>query len=73
MLTVTDVITDLHLLLNQVLCLDKAANELITFLFLEMSDLVLMDYISDLKLLLLGLKLMLLVYELLSEDALLVV
>ena len=73
MLTVTDVITNLHLLLNQVLCLDKAADELITFLFLEMSDLVLMDYISDLKLLLFGLKLMLLVYELLSEDALLVV
>ena len=72
-LLVSDVITDLHLLLDQVLRLDEGANELVPLFFLQITHLVLMDYIGNLKLLFLRLKLVLLVYQLLSENSLLVI
>ena len=73
MLFVTDVITNLHLLFNQVLRLDERSNELFSLLSLQVSDLVLMDNICFLELPLLGLQLMLLVNELLPENPLLIV
>ena len=73
MLFVTDVITDLHLLFNQVLRLDERPNELFSLLSFQVSDLVLMDNIGFLELPLLGLQLMLLVNELLPENPLLII
>ena len=73
MLFVTDVITDLHLLFNQVLRLDERPNELFSLLSLQVSDLVLMDNIGFFELPLLGLQFMLLVNELLPENPLLIV
>ena len=73
MLFVTDVITNLHLLFNQVLRLDERPNELFSFLSLQVSDLVLMDNIGFLELPLLGLQLMLLVNEFLPENPLLII
>ena len=73
MLLVSDVITDLHLFLNQVLSLDKRANELVPLFFLQITHLVLMNYIGNLKLFLFSLKLMLLIHQLLSQDSLFVI
>ena len=73
MLLVTNVVTDLHLLLDQVLGLNERANELVSLLTFQEPDLVLMNYIGLLELLFLGLKLMLLVNELLAEDSFLII
>ena len=73
MLFVTDVVTNLHLLFNQVFRLDERPNELFSLLSFQVSDLVLMDNISFLELPLLGLQLMLLINELLPENPLLIV
>jgi hypothetical protein len=72
-LFVSNVITDLHLLLDQVLRLHEGANELVPLFFLQITHLVLMDYIGNFELLFLRLKLVLLVNQLLSENSLLVV
>ena len=73
MLFVTDVITDLHLLFNQVLRLDERPNKLFSLLSFQVSDLVLMDNIGFLKLPLFGLQFMLLINELLPENPLFIV
>ena len=73
MLLVTNVVTNLHLLFYQVLGLNERANELVSLLTFQEPDLVLMNYIGLLELLFLGLKLMLLVNELLAEDSFLII
>lgn len=60
-LLVTNVVTDLHLLLDQVLGLNERANELVSLLTFQDPDLVLMHHVGLLELLFLGLKLVLLV------------
>ena len=70
---VTNVVTDLHLLFNQVLGLNKRANKVVSFLTFEMSDLVLMDNVGNFELLFFSLKLVLLIYKFLPQNALLVV
>lgn len=70
---VSDMVTDLHLLLNQVLRLDERANELLALLSLEVAHFILVHDIGDLELLLSGLELVLLVDKFLSQDALLVI
>ena len=73
MLLVTNVVTNLHLLFYQVLGLNEGANELVSLFTFQEPDLVLMNYIGLLELLFLGLKLMLLVNELLAEDPFLII
>ena len=73
MLLVTNVVTNLHLLLDQVLGLNERANELVSLFTFQEPDLVLMNHIGLLELLFLGLKLMLLVNELLAEDSFLII
>ena len=70
---VTNVVTNLHLLLDQVLSLNERANELVSFLTFQDPDLVLMHHIGLLKLLFLSLKLVLLVNELLAKDSFLII
>jgi len=67
------VVSNLHLGLDQVLCLRERPNKLVSFFSLERTDLVLVHHIGNLELLLLCLQLSLLVYELLPQDAFLVV
>ena len=61
MLLVANVVTDLHLLLDQVLGLNERANELVSLLTLQDPDFVLMHHVGLLELLFLGLELVLLV------------
>lgn len=70
---VSDVVTDLHLLLDQVFRLNESANELLALLSLEVAHFILVYDIGDLELLFSGLELVLLVDEFLSQDALLVI
>ena len=73
MLLVTNVVTDLHLLLDQVLGLNERANELVSLLTFQDPDFVLMHHVSLLELLFLGLELMLLVDQFLAQDSFLVI
>ena len=73
MLLVTNVVANLHLLFYQVLGLNEGADELVSLFAFQEPDLVLMNYIGLLELLFLGLKLMLLVNELLAEDPFLII
>ena len=66
-------VTNLHLLFNQILGLDKSAHKLFSFFALQMTNLVLVDDIGDFELFLFCLQLMLLVNELLAKDSFLVV
>ena len=72
-LLVTNVVTNLHLLLDQVLGLNERANELVSFLTLQDPNLVLVHHVGLLKLLFLGLKFVLLVDELLAKDSFLII
>ena len=73
MLLIADVVADLHLLLDEVFRLDERADELLALFPLKITNLVLVDDIGNFELFLFGLELSLLVDELLSEYALLVV
>lgn len=73
MLLVTNVVTDLHLLLDQVLGLNERANELVSLLTFQDPDFVLMHHVGLLELLFLGLKLVLLVDQFLAKDSFLVI
>ena len=66
-------VANLHLLFDQVFGLNKCPNKLFSLLALEMAYLVLMDNVCNFELLFFGLELMLLVHQLLSQDALLVI
>jgi hypothetical protein len=67
------VISNFHLLLYKVLRLDERANELFTLLSLQVPHLVLVYYTGNFELLLLCLEFVLLVDQLLPQDALLVI
>ena len=66
-------ISNFHLLLDQILRLGERANELFTLLPLQVPHLVLVHNTGNSKLLLLSLELVLLVDQLLPQDALLVI
>ena len=51
MLLVSDQVTQLHLLLNQVLRLSKRPHKLISFLLLHLIDLVLVSHVDPLQVL----------------------
>ena len=72
-LLVTNVVTNLHLLLDQVLGLNERANELVSLLTFQDPNLVLMHHVGLLKLLFFSLKLVLLVDELLAKDSFLII
>ena len=72
-LLVTNVVTNLHLLLDQVLGLNERANELVSLLTFQDPNLVLMHHVSLLKLLFFSLKLVLLVDELLAKYSFLII
>jgi hypothetical protein len=73
LLHLPQVISDLHLLFNQVLSLGKTSNELLPLFLLQTPSLSLADPVSNLKQLFLLIKLLLLLYELLPEQPLLIV
>jgi len=66
-------ISNFHLLLDQVLGLGERADELFTLLPLQVPHLVLVHYTGNFELLLFCLELVLLVDQLLPQDALLVI
>ena len=72
-LLVTNVVTNLHLLLDQVLGLNERANELVSLLTFQDPNLVLMHHVGLLKLLFFSLKLVLLVDELLAKYSFLII
>ena len=73
MFLVTNVVTNLHLLLDQVLGLNERANELVSLLTFQDPNLVLMHHVGLLKLLFFSLKLVLLVDELLAKYSFLII
>ena len=72
-LLVPNVITYLHLLLNQILGLHEGADEFVSLLALQVPHLRLVDRGGLLELLLTIIQLCLLVHQLLSQDTLLIV
>ena len=66
-------VSNLHLLLNQVLCLCKRSNELFSLLSFQLFNLILMYNIRNLKLLLFCCQLLLLIDQFLSQDAFFIV
>ena len=72
-LLVTNVVTNLHLLLDQVLGLNERANELVSLLTFQDPNLVLMHHVGLLKLLFFSLKLVLLVDEFLAKYSFLII
>lgn len=72
-LLLADVVANLHLFFDQILGLDKGADELFTFFALENADLLLVNYVGDFKLLFFMLKFVLFVDKLLTQNALFIV
>lgn len=68
-----DVVADFHLPLYKVLGLGKRTDELLAFFALENANFLLVNHVSDFKLLFLLLQLVLFVNQLLAKDAFFVV